>query len=130
MTLGPRKDELLALRNIGPAMRRDFSLLGIGNTIPYVDASATFDKSAGRYSVLLVNRDLANTRDVELVWEDAAPSSVLESFTITGNDLKAHNSFESTQKVAPKSFDRPSTANNRTRLQLPARSYTVLHFSV
>lgn len=28
--LGTTRDELLALRNIGPAMRRDFALLGIG----------------------------------------------------------------------------------------------------
>jgi alpha-N-arabinofuranosidase len=112
-----------------PASRVDFSTLGIGGTIPYVDASATFDKASGRFSVFLFNRDLSNARDVELFWEDAAPNRVIESFTITGNDLKAHNSFESPQTVAPKSFDKPSTVNNRTRLQLPARSYTVLNFA-
>jgi len=115
----------------GPAgSRSDFAALGIGNAVPYVDASATIDKSAGRYCVFLFNRDLASTREVELIWEDAAPSRILESLTLTGNDLKAHNSFEAPQNVAPKPFDKPTTANNRTRLQLPARSYTVLHFAV
>ena len=108
----------------------DFSKLGIGSTIPYVDASATFDKSAGRYSVFLFNRDLANAREVELLWEDAAPSHVVEAFTLTGNDLKAHNGFDAPQTVAPKPFDKPAPANNRTRLQLPARSYTVMQFAV
>jgi alpha-L-arabinofuranosidase len=98
-------------------------------SVPYVDVSATIDKASGNYSVFLFNRDLTKSRDVELVWEDAAPSRVLDSFILTGNDLKAHNSFDAPQNVAPKSFDKPSTANNRTRLQLPARSYTVLHFA-
>jgi len=113
-----------------PGSRYDFSSLGIGNTVPFLDASATIDKSAGRCSVFLFNRDLANVREVELNWEDSAPSRVLESSTLTGNDLKAHNSFDAPQNVAPKSFDKPSTANNRTRLQLPARSHTVLHFAM
>jgi alpha-N-arabinofuranosidase len=108
----------------------DFSKLGISSTIPYVDVSATFDKSAGKYSVFLFNRDVAKSREVEILWEDAAPSRVLDSFTLTGNDLKAHNGFDAPQNVAPKSFDKPTTANNRTRLELPARSYSVLNFSV
>jgi alpha-L-arabinofuranosidase len=113
-----------------PGSRSDFGALGIGNTVPYVDASATIDKSAGRYCVFLFNRDLANARQVELLWEDVAPSRVLESLTLTGNDLKAHNSFEAPQNVAPRPFDKPSTANNRTHLELPARSYSVLQFAI
>jgi alpha-N-arabinofuranosidase len=108
----------------------DFSKLGIASVIPYVDASATFDKSAGRYSIFLFNRDLEKSREVEILWEDAAPSRVLESFTLTGSDLKAHNGFDAPQNVAPKSFDKPTTSNNRTRLELPARSYTVINFAV
>ncbi len=99
-------------------------------SVRYVDVSATFDQAAGNYSVFLFNRDLSNPRQVELLWEDAAPSRVLDSFTLTGNDLKAHNGFDAPQNVAPKSFDKPSTSNNRTRLELPARSYTVIQFSV
>src|SRR5260221_4969303 len=99
-------------------------------SVRYVDVSATFDQAAGNYSVFLFNRDLSNPRQVELLWEDAAPSRVLDSFTLTGNDLKAHNGFDAPQNVAPKSFDKPATANNRTRLELPARSYSVINFAV
>jgi alpha-N-arabinofuranosidase len=108
----------------------DFSKLGIASTISYVDVSATFDKSTGKYSVFFFNRDLAKSREVEIFWEDTAPSRVLDSFTLTGNDLKAHNGFDAPQNVTPKSFDKPATANNRTRLELPARSYSVLNFAV
>ena len=114
----------------GSASPVDFSKLGISGTIPYVDASATFDKSAGKYSTFLFNRDLEKSREVEILWEDAAPTRVLDSFTLTGNDLKAHNAFDAPQNVAPKPFDKPATANNRTRLELPARSYTVIQFAV
>jgi alpha-N-arabinofuranosidase len=44
--------------------------------VPYVDVSGTFDKATGKYSVFLFNRDLANARRVEILWEDAAPSRV------------------------------------------------------
>src|SRR5262249_5323100 len=96
-------------------------------SVPYVDVSGTFDKSNRQESVFLFNRDLANARDVDLLWEDAAPSRVIDAFILTGNDLKAANGFEAPQKVSPQSFDKPTTANNRTRLQLPARSYTVIN---
>jgi alpha-N-arabinofuranosidase len=98
-------------------------------SVPYVDVSATYEKSSGKYSVFLFNRDLSKSRQAELVWEDGAPSRVLESLTLTGDDLKAHNGFDKPQNVAPKSFDRPSIANGRTTVELPARSYTLLQFS-
>jgi len=41
-----------------------------------------------------------------MFWEDAAPSRVLDSFTLTGNDLKAHNGFDAPQNIAPN----PSTS--------------------
>jgi alpha-N-arabinofuranosidase len=99
-------------------------------TVPYVDICGTYGKAAGKFSVFLFNRDLANTREVELLWEDIAPSRVLDSLTLTGNDLKAHNGLDAPQNVAPKPFDKPTTSNNRTRLELPARSYTIIQFAI
>ena len=99
-------------------------------SVPYVDAAATIDKDGKKLAVFLFNRDLNKARDVEIVWEDAAPARVVEAFTLTGNDLKAVNGFDAAQIVAPKQFDKPSTNNNRTRLELPARSYTVVQFGV
>lgn len=107
------------------ARRNEFSTLGI-DSAPYVDASATFDKSTGQYSVFLFNRDLANPRDVELFWEDAVPARILECLTLTGNDLKAFNGFETPKKVAPQPLEKPTLANGKAQLRLPARSYTVV----
>jgi alpha-L-arabinofuranosidase len=72
----------------------------------------------------------ANTSEVELFWEDIAPSRVLDSLTLTGNDLKTHNSFDAPQNVAPKPFDKPATSNNRTRPELSSRSYTIMQFAI
>jgi len=102
----------------------------VTGTVPYIDVSATFDQANGRCSVFLFNRDLANPREVELFWEDAAPSSALASFILTGDDLKAANGFDAQQKVAPTPFETPATRNSRTRLRLPARSYSVIQFRI
>jgi alpha-L-arabinofuranosidase len=44
--------------------------------------------------------------------------------TLTGSDLKAHNTFEDPKKVTPQALDAPSPGQRMT-FKLPARSYTV-----
>jgi len=95
--------------------------------VPYVDASATMEKN-GVVSLFLLNRDLQNSRDVELVWRDALPKRVQFSQVLTGADLKAFNSFETPKKIVPQAFEAPKLGS-RTIFQLPARSYTVLQFA-
>jgi len=57
-----------------------------------------------------------------------APGKLLNSTVLTGNDLKASNTFDSPQRVAPQAFDKPATAAGRTKFEVPARSYTVLQW--
>jgi alpha-N-arabinofuranosidase len=98
--------------------------------VPYLDAVSTYDKDAGKIAVFLFNRDLNKSHDVDIVWEDLAPRSVVQSMVLTGDDLKATNSFDAPQKVTPRSFDKPTTTGGRTRFELPAKSYTVLQWSL
>ena len=65
---------------------------------------------------------------VEVIWEDQAQSRVLASQVLTGVDLKAVNGFDAEQ-VKPQSFDKPSTANGRTKFEVPARSYSVIQWA-
>ena len=65
---------------------------------------------------------------VEVVWEDQPQSRVLASQVLTGNDLKAVNGFDAPERVKPQGFDKPSTANGRTRFEVPARSYSVIQW--
>jgi len=97
--------------------------------VPHLDVAGTFNNGDGRVALFILNRDLTKAHEIEIVWEDKAPSSVLTSQLITGDDLKASNSFESPKRVAPQDFSKPSTAGGKTKLEAPARSYTVLQWS-
>jgi alpha-N-arabinofuranosidase len=93
--------------------------------VPAVDSAVTFDNITGQYCVLLLNRDLAQPREVTLVFRDNAPARTLRFDTLTGSDLKAVNTFAEPNKVKPAALDSPRPSG-RMVLQLPARSYSRL----
>src|SRR5262249_46097956 len=97
--------------------------------VPYVDVAATYHPESKKIATFLFNRDLLKAREVELVWEDTAPSAVVDSLILTGDDLKAFNSFEAPKRVSPRQFEKPSTAGGKTKLELPPRSYSVVQWS-
>jgi alpha-N-arabinofuranosidase len=97
------------------------------DAVPYLDAVATTED--GKTSLFILNRDLSKGHAVEVVWEDQPQSRMLASQVLTGNDLKAVNGFDAPERVKPQSFDKPSTANGRTRFEVPARSYTVIQWA-
>jgi alpha-N-arabinofuranosidase len=104
-----------------------YEVRGAGQ-VSYIDAAATMDKAAGKLSLFILNRDLEKARDVEVVWRDTPPQKVVVSQVLTGPDLKAFNSFEAPNKVAPQAFEAPKTGG-RTIFQVPARSYTVIQWA-
>ena len=97
--------------------------------VPYLDAAGTMNPQDGKVSVFVLNRDLNKARTIEINWQDKAPSQILTSTTLTGNDLKAFNSFDAPKKVTPQNIDKPSTTSGRTRFEVPARSYTVIQWA-
>jgi alpha-L-arabinofuranosidase len=97
--------------------------------VPYIDAAATRDPATGQTALFILNRDLSRAREIELVWEDLVPGKIAASQVLTGEDLKAANSFEAPERVHPQPFEKPSTSNQRTRFEVPARSYTLLEWS-
>ena len=98
--------------------------------VPHLDATATYNSADGGVVLFILNRDLQKAHDVEVVWEDQAPARVLTTSVLTGDDLKAVNSFQSPQRVAPQAFAKPATTNGRTKFEVPARSYTMLQWSL
>jgi alpha-N-arabinofuranosidase len=98
--------------------------------VPYLDVAGSLDREAGKVSLFILNRDLAKAHQVELMWEDKSPSSVASSWVITGDDLKAVNSFATPKRVAPQAFAKPSSSGSRTTFEVPARSYTVIQWSL
>jgi len=100
------------------------------DSVGYVDAAASHDKTDGKVSLFILNRDLAKSHDVEVVWEDAAPASVISASLLTGDDLKASNSFAAPKRIAPQSFAVPATSGGKSKFEVPARSYTVIQWSL
>src|SRR5271154_4460813 len=98
--------------------------------VPHLDATATHNAADGSVVLFILNRDLQKAHDVEVVWEDQAPARILTTSLLTGDDLKAVNSFQSPQRVAPQAFAKPATTNGRTKFEVPARSYTMLQWSL
>ena len=97
--------------------------------VPYVDVAATYNAEAKEISVFVLNRDLSKAREVELQWADHAPSRVIESLILTGDDLKASNSSETPERVKPRPLGKPSTAGMQTRFEVPPRSYSAIQWS-
>jgi alpha-N-arabinofuranosidase len=95
---------------------------------PHIDVAGARNPSDGSISLFILNRDLTKSHDVEVMWEDQAPSKVLNASVLTGDDLKAVNSFQAPQKVAPQAFTKPPVSGTRTKFEVPARSYTVIQF--
>ena len=97
--------------------------------VPCVDAAGTLNPEDGKVSLFILNRDLNKAHVVEINWQGKAPSQVLNSTTLTGSDLKAFNSFDTPKRVVPQAVDKPSAAGGRTKLEVPAHSYTVIQWA-
>jgi len=98
------------------------------DTVGYIDAAATVSPEDGKTALFVLNRDLSRARQIEVVWEDIPKMRVAVSQVLTGNDLKAVNGFDAPERVKPQGFDKPSTTNGRTRIEVPPRSYTVIQW--
>ena len=103
-----------------------YEVSGLGQ-VPYLDVAGTLSQD-GKISLFILNRDLANRRAVEIDWQGVTPVKLLNSMTLTGNDLKAFNTFDSPRQVAPQAFDKPATSAGRSRFEVPPRSYTAIQW--
>jgi alpha-N-arabinofuranosidase len=112
----------ITARGLRPDVARD-------DQVPFVDVAATIDSQNARACVLMLNRDLDAERELVLEWRESTPARVLVCQTLTGPDLKAFNTFEQPQRVAPRPLD-PPQAGARMTFKLPARSYSVAHLAL
>jgi alpha-L-arabinofuranosidase len=103
-----------------------YEVSGMGQ-VPYLDVVGT-NAEDGSVSLFILNRDLSNAHTVEVNWQDKAPGKVLAAYVLTGDDLKAVNSFAKPKNVIPQELAKPSTAAGRTKFEVPARSYAVVQW--
>ena len=97
--------------------------------VAHIDVAGSLDRGTGKLSLFILNRDLSKSHDLDIVWEDAAPSRVISASVLTGDDLKAANSFAAPQRVAPQAFTVPASSGGRTKFEVPARSYAVVQWA-
>jgi alpha-N-arabinofuranosidase len=117
------ESETYAIRAEG--LRADFAR---DDRVPYVDLAATFDPRNGQLCLLMLNRDLQAERDLVVDCRDFTPARILASETLTGDDLKASNTFERPTLVVPRALEAPRPGSSMT-FKLPARSYSVVHIA-
>jgi len=104
-----------------------YEVSGMGQ-VPHLDVAGTVEPESGKVSVFVLNRDLSRAHTVELNWQDMAPSRAISSMVLTGDDLKASNGFNTPQRVAPQTMDKPSISGGRAKFEVPARSYSVIQW--
>jgi alpha-L-arabinofuranosidase len=104
-----------------------YEVSGMGQ-VPYLDCAGTISSEDGKVSLFILNRDLAKAHTIEVNWQDKAPGKALSASLLTGDDLKAFNSFETPQKVVPSTLDKPSVSGGRAKFEVPARSYAVIQW--
>jgi alpha-N-arabinofuranosidase len=106
-----------------------YEVTGLGQ-VTHLDVAGSLDAVNGKVSLFVLNRDLAKQREVEVVWEDSAPSRTVDAWTLTGSDLKATNTFDAPHRVIQQQFTKPSSASGKSKFEVPAGSYTVIQWSL
>ncbi len=104
-----------------------YEVSGMGQ-VPYLDVAGTVSSDDGKTSLFVLNRDLSKPHAIEVNWQDKAPSRALSAVLLTGDDLKAFNSFDAPQRVSPRTLEKPSITGGRAKFEVPPRSYTVIQW--
>jgi alpha-N-arabinofuranosidase len=97
--------------------------------VQYLDVCATLDEANKTATFFVLNRDLHNEQELDIHWNNQTPTGVKTFETITGNDLKALNTFADPNRVVPHSLESPKVGS-RMSVKFPARSYSVLSLSL
>ena len=100
------------------------------DSVAYVDVSGTLDDLAGTATIFALNRDLSKPQKVEFEWQDRSPSKVVAAWLLTGDDLKAANSFADPKRIVPQAFSIGAPKGSRSVLELPAHSYAAIQWSL
>jgi alpha-N-arabinofuranosidase len=106
-------------------LRADFAR---DDHVPFLDVVATLDPQNGHLAVFMLNRDLDSERELVLDMGDHGATRVLACETLTGQDLKATNTFERPKSVVPRPLDAPRAGQHMT-FKLPPRSYSVAYLA-
>jgi alpha-N-arabinofuranosidase len=112
-----------SLQPLVSAPQSDTKLFG---PMPLLDVSASYDQANDQGAVFIVNRSQSETITTELAWQGSAPARVAAAYQLSGNDVKAANTWEQPDLITPKQLNDLQIADGRIALRLPPLSFTVL----
>ncbi|MGI9822698.1 alpha-N-arabinofuranosidase [Agromyces sp. Marseille-Q5079] len=94
--------------------------------VPLVDAVATHDAETGRSAVFLVNRSQTEALTVTVDISGLGEVSVLESHTLTDDDVYAKNTLEQPERVAPSANESIAIDGGELTITLPPVSWSAV----
>jgi alpha-N-arabinofuranosidase len=95
-------------------------------TVPVLDAVATHDPQTGEVTVFAVNRDVAGPVDLTVALSDLGALTVLEAWTVGGDDPYARNTADDPDRVRPEPLDSASVAGATLTATLPPVSWCAI----
>ncbi len=99
---------------------------GARGEVSVLDVSASHDEETGAVSVFLVNRGTSQDLEVEIAFGDRAAGGPVEVDVLSGDDPKAHNSWERPDAVTPVRGRAARGDDGRLQVRAPALGLTVV----
>ena len=101
------------------------------DAVPYVEAVGVLSEDRGDLTVFSVNRNLEEVVGLDVDLRDFSTARVVEHIALTHSDLKAVNTLEQPERVAPSALDDSVEEHEgKTRIALPPASWNVVRFSL
>ncbi|MGB0603855.1 MAG: alpha-N-arabinofuranosidase [Candidatus Latescibacterota bacterium] len=101
------------------------------DAVPYVEAVGVLSEDRGELTVFAVNRNLEEVVGLDVDLRDFSTARVVEHIALTHSDLKAVNTLEQPDRVAPSALDDSVEEHEcKTRIALPPASWNVVRFSL
>jgi len=96
------------------------------DAVPYVDAVATLNEETDSITIFAVNRNLTENLIVQADVRDFQDYDVAEQYLLTHHDLKAVNTADNPNNVAPSSVNTTKVESGKLNVELPKASWNVI----
>jgi len=101
------------------------------DAVPYIEAVGVLSEDRGELTVFAVNRNLEEVVGLDVDLRDFSTARVVQHIALTHSDLKAVNTLEQPDRVAPSALDDSVEEHEgKTRIALPSASWNVVRFSL
>ena len=111
---------------LDPIVESPTYVAGDRGEVPVLDVAASYDAGSRALTAFLVNRDQSQDLDVRLSFGDRKPAPNITVDVLTGDDPKAHNTWERRDAVAPAKGTATLEDDGAVRVSSPALGLVVV----